>query len=268
MIAPEDPPGFVVRTEAQKAAWDNGFRLERGVERGGWLSYGSTTARGEIWIAGVPPRGPWLLSNDHPGVAAELATLSPSPLPGPGLTTFAFDTLTALHAALDRIYKLGVSLPDAPLTRFRAQTAGLPQTTEVERLVVQRIGQDIFRAALMDYWGARCPVTGITDPTLLRASHIMPWAECDDAQRLDVHNGLLLSALWDAAFDTGLVSFANDGTVLASPDLSAAARTALGIERAPLLPNLRDAHRAHLAAHRARHGFSGISSAAVSISIE
>jgi len=35
MIAPEDPPGFVVRTEAQKAAWDNGFRLEQGVESGG-----------------------------------------------------------------------------------------------------------------------------------------------------------------------------------------------------------------------------------------
>ena len=52
MIAAEDPPGFVVRTEAQKAAWDNGFRLESGVESGGWLRYGSTTARGEIWIAG------------------------------------------------------------------------------------------------------------------------------------------------------------------------------------------------------------------------
>ena len=64
--------------EAQKAAWDNGFRLERGVESGGWLRYGSTTARGEIWIAGVPPRGPWLLSIDHPGVAAELATLQSS----------------------------------------------------------------------------------------------------------------------------------------------------------------------------------------------
>jgi len=35
MIAPGDPPGFVVRTEAQKAAWDNGFRFERGVENGG-----------------------------------------------------------------------------------------------------------------------------------------------------------------------------------------------------------------------------------------
>jgi len=44
---------------------------------------------------------------------------------------------------------------------------------------------------------------------------------CDDAQRLDVHNGLLLSALWDAAFDGGLVSFTNDGTVLASVELSA-----------------------------------------------
>jgi predicted restriction endonuclease len=71
------------------------------------------------------------------------------------------------------------------------------------------------------YWGARCPITGITDPALLRASHIVPWAECGDAQRLDVHNGLLLSALWDAAFDVGLISFANDGTVLASPALSA-----------------------------------------------
>jgi hypothetical protein len=38
MIVPELPPGFVVRTEAQKAAWDNGFRLERGLEHG-WLRY-------------------------------------------------------------------------------------------------------------------------------------------------------------------------------------------------------------------------------------
>jgi hypothetical protein len=118
MTVPEDPPGFVVRTEAQKAAWDNGFRLERGLASGGWLRYGSTTARGEIWIAGVPPRGPWLLSIDHPGVAAELATLPPSPMPGPGLAAFAFDTLTALHAALDRVYKLGISLPDARLRGF------------------------------------------------------------------------------------------------------------------------------------------------------
>lgn len=255
MNSPEDPPGFVVRTEAQKAAWDNGFRLERGIE-GGWLRYASTTAHGEIWIAAVSPTGRWLLSIDHPGVAAELAALPASPVPGPGLAAFSFNTLTALHAALDRVYKLGASLPEAPLARFRTKTAGLPQTTEAERLVVQRIGQDIFRAALMDYWGGRCPITGITDPALLRASHIVPWAECDDAQRLDVHNGLLLSALWDAAFDAGLVSFADDGTVLASPELSLAARTAFDIESTPRLSSLRDAHRVNLAAHRVRHGLS------------
>jgi predicted restriction endonuclease len=72
----------------------------------------------------------------------------------------------------------------------------------------------------MDCWGGRCPLTGITETALLRASHIVPWADCTDERRLDVHNGLLLSALWDAAFDGGLVSFADDGTVLASPQLS------------------------------------------------
>jgi predicted restriction endonuclease len=50
-------------------------------------------------------------------------------------------------------------------------------------------------------------MTGITETALLRASHIVPWAECTDEKRLDVHNGVLLSALWDAAFDRGLISF-------------------------------------------------------------
>jgi predicted restriction endonuclease len=120
--------------------------------------------------------------------------------------------------------------------------------------VIQRIGQDVFREALMDYWGGRCPLTGITEPALLRASHIRPWAECTDEQRLDVHNGLLLSALWDAAFDRGLISFADDGTVLPSPKLGAEARGALGLSTAPRLAGLRDEHRANLAVHRARSG--------------
>jgi hypothetical protein len=49
----------------------------------------------------------------------------------------------------------------------------------------------------------------------------------------------------------------DDGTVLVSPELSAAARTTLGVDSVPRLPNLRDAHRANLAAHRAR--FFGVS---------
>jgi predicted restriction endonuclease len=137
--------------------------------------------------------------------------------------------VTDLHAALDRVYKLSITLPEAPLARFKAKTANLPRATEAERMVIQRIGQDVFRDALMVYWGGRCPLTGITEPALLRASHIVPWAECDDTRRLNVHNGLLLSALWDAAFDKGLISFADDGTVLVRPELTKAARIALGI---------------------------------------
>lgn len=260
MITPENPPSFIVRTEAQKAAWDNGFRLDRGTESG-WLHYASTTAPGTIWIAATPQRRDWLLSIDHGGVATELVAPDATPksamqVQGPGVITFVLATLIELHNILDRVYKLAVSLPDAPLTRFRAKTAALPRTTEAERLVVQRMGQDIFREALMDYWGSRCPLTGITEPALLRASHIVPWASCNDEQRLDVHNGLLLSALWDAAFDGGLASFGDDGRPLASPRLGDVARQALTFDEAPAIGNLREAHKVNLAVHRAVHGFA------------
>ncbi|WP_028167343.1 HNH endonuclease [Bradyrhizobium elkanii] len=254
MTALENPPSFIIRTEAQKAASDNGFRLERGVE-GGWLRYSSTTAWGSVWIAGAGPNGPWFASVDHGGVASEIGSFPSSPAAGPGIATFVFETLSQLYAALDRIYRLAVSLPNAPLARFQAKTTALPRTTEAERLMIQRIGQDVFRDALMDYWGSRCPLTGIADAELLRASHIEPWSECTDEKRLDVHNGLLLSALWDAAFDRGLVSFADDGTPLASPKLTGVARAELRIETTTPLRGLRDEHRANLVRHRARHGF-------------
>jgi putative restriction endonuclease len=37
----------------------------------------------------------------------------------------------------------------------------LPRATEIERPVVQRVGQDIFRNALIEYWEGRCAVTGL-----------------------------------------------------------------------------------------------------------
>jgi HNH endonuclease len=184
-----------------------------------------------------------------------VSDLPPSPVAGPSTATFIFDNLSQLHGALDRVYRLAVSLPDAPLERFHAKTAGLPRTTEAERLVIQRIGQNVFRDALMDYWGGRCPLTGITEPALLRASHIVPWSDCDDAQRLDVHNGLLLSALWDAAFDKGLVSFTDEGKLCVTPSLSEVARRALAVDSTPALIGLKDAHHANLAIHRKRYGF-------------
>lgn len=254
MTAPENPPGFVVRTEAQKVAFDNGFRLERGLE-GGWVRYGSTTACGDVWIAGASPRGPWFLSVSHPGVAAELVT-SGTPVNGPGVGSWEYSTLMGLYSALSRTYQLGVSLPDAPLQTFRDRTAGLPRTTEAERLVVQRIGQDIFRKSLLEYWKHHCPATGVAEPALLRASHIVPWAECDDdAHRLDVYNGLLLSALWDAAFDAGKISFADNGDVLFHPTLGATERNLILANAVTHLAGLSPKHLVNLARHRKRSGF-------------
>ena len=152
---------------------------------------------------------------------------------------------------LSLVYGLGVSLPDSPLREFEIRVANLPRTTETEQLVVQRIGQDIFRARLMDYWQSRCPLTSITDPALLRASHIIPWAECEsDAERIDVHNGLLLlSALWDAAFDRALLTFDDEGNPQFSPELSERARAEL---RWNAWICLTHEHRRRLARHRLR----------------
>lgn len=146
------------------------------------------------------------------------------------------------------MYQLAASLPDVPLAQFQAKVKYLPTSTEAERLIVQRIGQDVFRSGLLEYWQGRCPLTGIDDTPLLRASHIVPWKDCaTDAERLDVHNGLLLSALWDAAFDRGLVSFDDTGHPLFSPALGDKARSELRWQEA--IP-LTDKHRRQLTWHR------------------
>jgi hypothetical protein len=123
--------------------------------------------------------------------------------------------------------------------------------TQVERRVMARVGQSPFRKALLDRWEGRCPLTGISEPGLLRASHIIAWSACaDERERLDPENGLLLSALWDAAFDRGLVSFEAGGEPVAFPRLGAAARAALNLEGVPKLGRLSAGNRARLAVHR------------------
>ncbi len=104
---------------------------------------------------------------------------------------------------------------------------------------------------MLDYWNRQCPLTGLSDVALLRASHSVPWARCaSDADRLDVHNGLLLAAHWDAAFDTGLVSFTEEGEALFSAALSEKARQLLVRDSPQKLP-LTLRHQAQLMWHRA-----------------
>lgn len=241
----EAPQSFVTRQECDKVAFQNGFRRSHG-ETGGWRRYSSTTAQGTIWLA-RDVAGGWWLAVDHSGVIEELDDV-PYAIEGPGMARYAFADLGALYALMPRLYQLAASLPDAPLAQFQAKVRDLPTTTEAERLVVQRIGQDVFRSGLIEYWQCCCPLTGIKDAPLLRASHIIPWKDCEtDAERLDVHNGLLLSALWDAAFDRGLVTFDDDGEPQFSSSLSEIVLAELRWKQ-PL--RLTDKHRVRLRWHR------------------
>jgi hypothetical protein len=72
-----------------------------------------------------------------------------------------------------------------------------------EQLVKARRGQGVFRSSVLLAETA-CRVTGVSDPRHLRASHIKPWRDSNNAERLSGANGLLLSPHIDHLFDQGL----------------------------------------------------------------
>lgn len=90
--------------------------------------------------------------------------------------------------------------------------------TEKEIRAKHRVGQEIFRAILLKIYNSRCCLTGIDVPEVLRASHIIPWAD-SKKDRLNPQNGLCLSATYDAAFDRHLISFDEEYRLILSPML-------------------------------------------------
>lgn len=156
-----------------------------------------------------------------------------------------------LYEVLRTAAARGRTLPNRVADAFRQATADMPRATEADRVVIARVGQTMFRAALLDYWQGRCCITGLEVPELLRASHIKPWASCEqDDERLDVFNGLLLAPHLDAMFDAGWMTVALDGEVEISPTLSAPARETLGVSRQLRVNRIRPEHAPYLAFHR------------------
>lgn len=84
-----------------------------------------------------------------------------------------------------------------------------------ERVVKTRVNQEVFRQMILSVYDNRCAITGINEKDLLLASHIKPWA-VDVENRLNPQNGLCLSALYDRAFDKGLISFDEQYKVILS----------------------------------------------------
>jgi putative restriction endonuclease len=82
-------------------------------------------------------------------------------------------------------------------------------------ITAQRIKQNFFRRAVLSSYRGRCCMSGLSEPRLLIASHIVPWSK-DKANRLNPSNGLCLSAIHDRAFDKGLITLTDDFRVIVS----------------------------------------------------
>jgi putative restriction endonuclease len=242
------------RTHLEKALFDHGFDLTPTLEAD-WLVGRSTQhpisvrlrfeADGVIALAASSKMLRSALQREKFSCMDETTANEPE------LWRIDKPDFTAFYLTLGRFAALARSLPSQVAERFASVTRNLPASTEAERLVVQRIGQDMFRAVLIDYWQGRCAVTGLDVVPLLHASHIKPWAACySDAERLDVFNGLLLAPHLDALFDGGWISFMNDGVLLVSSTLTEQQRQLLGIHAGLCASSITDSHREYLAYHR------------------
>jgi len=90
---------------------------------------------------------------------------------------------------------------------------------EKKVLVDYRLQQGKFRKELMMIWEG-CSVTKVTNPRLLTASHIKPYNVCEEKEKYDGNNGLLLTPVYDKLFDSFLITFnSKNGKIKISKEL-------------------------------------------------
>ena len=139
----------------------------------------------------------------------------------------------AVRFILQRVVSNGASVNGdmhgnlSQTTTSRFQTK--PSTTERKGLVTSRVGQGYYRQEILRRFEGRCAVTGVNSEELLIASHIVPWRDSNEFERLDVNNGILLSPTYDALFDKHLISFEDDGHIVLSTNLPANLFASLGV---------------------------------------
>lgn len=115
--------------------------------------------------------------------------------------------------------------------RLILQRMDISQTTR-DALVQARVGQGCFKQNVAQ-WEHACRITGVSNPTHLIASHIKPWREADDEERLSAGNGLLLTPSIDHLFDRGFITFDDDGEVILSPIADNESLERMGVETDP-----------------------------------
>jgi 5-methylcytosine-specific restriction protein A len=155
--------------------------------------------------------------------------------------------------------RVGVSIPVIP-DKYKVDTAivdhhkilelNLPSVTERSGLVTSRVGQGAYRKRIILRWDYKCAVTSFNKLEILIASHIVPWSKATDQERLDVHNGILLSPAYDALFDRNLISFDNCGNIILSNSIDFSAYNKIGVSGNEKIQNLSQYNHMYLEKHR------------------
>lgn len=128
----------------------------------------------------------------------------------------------------------------------------LPANTETNRSVVVRTAQGQYRKDALRLWGNRCAVTEVSEPKVLIASHIKPWRESSDRERIDARNSLILSPTYDKLFDLGFITFKPDtGKIELSNHLSAKDWDKLKVDDSRELKRIPDGTERYLSYHNA-----------------
>jgi predicted restriction endonuclease len=133
---------------------------------------------------------------------------------------------------------------EAALRRRRGLDPGVR-----DELLRARRGLGSFRQNVEKFEQA-CRVTGLLDRRHLRATHIKPWRDADDGERLDGENGLLLSPHVSHLFERGYISFGDDGELLVSRQLNPAVFEKWGLASSMRAGAFTGRQRAYLAHHR------------------
>lgn len=121
---------------------------------------------------------------------------------------------------LDKVFAIGGINQDIEIINENEEATVASQLQDEKRAFVKiRVNQDVFRERLIKRYG-KCCICSVENTSLLRASHIKPWAESESSEKLDTDNGFLLCPNHDALFDGGFISFDNDGKVLTSNRIS------------------------------------------------
>ncbi len=136
-----------------------------------------------------------------------------------------------------------------PLVEYEIK---LPNETERKGLVTSRVGQGAYRKRIIHRWEYKCAVTAFDKLNLLIASHIVPWADSNDNERLDVHNGILLSPTYDALFDRHLITFDNQGKIILSNSIEVQAFQKIAVTGQEKIQNLSNFNLEYLEKHRTR----------------